>query len=40
MKCGLGRNRALKVSYKLDDVGVRELEGGEAVVRAGGGCRD
>lgn len=40
MNCGLGRSGALEISYKLDDVGVRELEGGEAVVRAGRGCRD
>lgn len=40
MNCGPGRSEALGVSYKLGDVGVRELEGGEAVVIAGRGCRD
>lgn len=34
--CGLGRQAALEVSEQLDDVGMREQKGEEAVVRAGG----
>lgn len=35
--CGLGGRVALDVSEQLEGVGMRQLEGGEAVVRAGGG---
>lgn len=39
--CALGGSEALAVSEKLEGVGVRELEGGEAVVswRTDGGAR-